>query len=143
MEATHMLTLWPQSFALLAFFLLLLSQKGPNMVTLPILPDEFVFGYFGRLLWSLGIEPGESDFSKAVQYRLGSRERPCQTLIIGKVVALADGDTLTVLDADHVSTRSGSRALTHQSASSRLDSGLSSTSQTWFLDTRLLPPPEN
>ena len=77
MEATHMLTLWPQSFALLAFFLLLLSQKGPNMVTLPILPDEFVFGYFGRLLWSLGIEPGESDFSKAVQYRLGSRERPC------------------------------------------------------------------
>lgn len=25
-----------------------------------------------------------------------------QTLIVGKVVALADGDTLTVLDADHV-----------------------------------------
>lgn len=67
------------------------------MVTLPILPDEFVFGYFGRLLWSLGIEPGESDFSKAVQYRLGSRERPCtKEESIGLLAARAGSDLATI-----------------------------------------------
>lgn len=38
----------------------------------PILPDEFLFGYVGRLILSLGYQPAHARFADAVHIRLGS-----------------------------------------------------------------------
>lgn len=66
-----------------------------------------------------------------------------QTLIVGKVVALADGDTLTVLDADHVQHKIRLAGIDTPERKQPFGQRAKHHPQTWFLDARSKSRPKN
>lgn len=71
------------------------------MQTLPILPDEYLFGYLGRLTRSLGLQPVHREFSKAVQTGIASRDVPCPKEVAVEMLAQRAGSDIKTITQRH------------------------------------------